>query len=55
MQNPESDPPLKPNLKPRDLPWQTKFHVGELLPWKGLWFRVLQVGERGLVLGRQDQ
>jgi hypothetical protein len=28
----------------------TRFQVGELLPWKGLWFEVIEVTIDGLVL-----
>lgn len=33
-----------------NISWRHKFFPGELLPWKGVWFRVLQVREQGLIL-----
>lgn len=35
--------------------WQRKFHLGEMLPWKGEWFKVVGVGEAGIMLERRER
>ena len=37
-------------VKGTEEPKGTRFQVGEMLPWKGVWFRVKEVKEHELVL-----
>lgn len=39
------------SMEPPEVPEHIlRFQVGELLPWKGLWFEVMEVTRDGLVL-----
>ena len=54
MQNPDDG--LLKEVKPKDVEeklnqgWHAKFRVGELLPWKGVWFEVETIYEDGIML-----